>query len=103
MLNILGKKICNGVSTPRKMYTEVHQQVIRERLPLIRNKLLAQYGYLNDKLELKAGFRFNNDLAVIDRMESAEQNNGLTLDEFIEDALIDCMQTDYYMWDTKDL
>lgn len=103
MLNFIGTKICNGVSTPRKMYTEVHQQVIREHLPLIRKKLLVQYGYKSDRLELKAGHRFNSDIAVIDRMESAEQNNGLTLDEFIEDALIDCMQTDYYMWDTKDL
>lgn len=57
-------------------------------------------GFFDDETELMMGARFNSDDTVIRRMESfkeegLEDHNG-NLNDFVLDALVDCMKADYW-------
>ena len=90
--------ICTGIVSPRKRYPTQKRNGIKKILLLYRKLLLSEVGNLDHENGLFAGVRFLDDDSVIDRLESANQNQiqKFGWKEAIRSALINCMKSDYY-------
>lgn len=95
--------LCNGMASPRPCYS---QEKVNHLIPVInevRKELKQQYPEADHDARLVCGWRFNNNDIVIATMESCFNQKRLFdrgEKEAARDALINCMDRDYwYMYD----
>lgn len=96
--------ICNGTCSPTKV--KYSKAKIRQLLPIIeeQRKILASEIVDIHKEKMFCGIRTMNNSHIIWTMESANQEklfaNGII--EAVRDALLNCMDCDYYYRYEKD-
>lgn len=97
-------KLCNGIKSPRVHYSEAKKKALIPMIEKTRQDLLKEVGVRDDKTELFAGNRFNDNDSVFARLESANQDNVIFAGwhQAIRCALLDCMSSDYYYLFEKD-
>ena len=97
-------KICNGIVSPRKCYSQKKANELKPMIKKVRAALLKEFGGRDDEKMIFAGLRFNDDDSVIARLESANQDliKRYGWEQAIRSAMIDCMSSDYYYTFEKD-
>lgn len=99
----ISNHVCNGSCSHRKKFDKTEIELIKKELPAQRIMLVARFGAVNHCEMTMAGLRFKDDETVIATMEFArEKAKKLSLEQFIQSALYDCMGRDYYYMFEKD-
>lgn len=99
----MSKNVCNGICSDRKKFNKAEIELIKKELPAQRIMIVARLGTVNHNEMTMAGLRFKDDEDVISTMETAaEKAKNLSLEQFIQSALYDCMGRDYYYMFEKD-
>ena len=91
--------LCSGVVVPRKRYSLEKIESIKKMIPLCRQNLINEFGSLDHDRHIFAGTRFNDDEAIITRLESVLDQNvirDIGWGQAIRGALIDAMSADYW-------
>lgn len=91
-------ELCNRIVWPRKCYSGKKVNSIKRMIQVVRESLIKEFGGRNDRYQLFAGIRFNDNDSVIARLESTLQDKikQVGWKYAIRSALIDCMESDYY-------
>lgn len=97
----MSKHVCNGSCSHRKKFDKTEIELIKKELPAQRIMLIARFGSVNHCEMTMAGLRFKDDEMVLATMEAArEKAEKLSLEQFIQSALYNCMGRDYcYMFE----
>lgn len=99
----VSKNVCNGICSDRKKFNKEEIDLIKKELPAQRIMIVERFGTVNHNEMTMAGLRFKDDQDVIFAMEKeAENAKNLSLEQFIQYALYDCMVRDYYYMFEKD-
>lgn len=97
--------LCNGMGGPNPRYS---QEKVNELIPVInevRKELREKYQLPDHDARLMCGWRFNDDDIVISTMEACFNQKRLFErgnKEAARDALINCMDRDYWYMFEKD-
>ncbi len=90
-------KVCNGVSWPLRKFKKEEEQRLLKKIPEQRLLFIESFGIVNHEAGTYASHRFASDEDVINTMASAVKRRGnLSDEEFIDSALFNCAERDYY-------
>ena len=97
--------LCNGMASPRPCYSAERVNQLIPAINQAREDLKKEYPQADHEARLLCGWRFNNDDIVIATMESCFNQKRLFArgdKEAARDALINCMDRDYWYAYDKD-